>query len=64
MEKNKTSEKTVTYTQKNFDDMVTELKARMILFHHDDNSKGFNSGLSWAVDLVNKYKKGEGLFQL
>jgi hypothetical protein len=45
--------------------MKTELKARMILFGPEDEyKKGFNNAMKWAVELVDRYEKGEGLFQL
>jgi hypothetical protein len=44
--------------------MKTELKARMILgLPNDDYKKGFNDAMEWAVRLVDRYEKGEGLFQ-
>ena len=50
-------------SESDYDNMTTELKARMILFHSDDHSKGFNEGLIWAVRLLGDYKKGEGILQ-
>lgn len=44
--------------------MKTELKARMILgLPNDDYKKGFNDAMEWAVRLVDRYEKGNGLFQ-
>ena len=44
--------------------MKTELKARMILgLPNDDYKKGFNDAMQWAVRLVERYEKGESLFQ-
>lgn len=43
--------------------MKTELKARMILgLPNDDYKKGFNDAMEWAVRLVDRYEKGNGLF--
>lgn len=42
----------------------TELVARVILGPPDDDYKqGFNDAMRWAVDLVERYKQGRGIFQ-
>lgn len=45
--------------------MKTELIARMMVLGlpNDDYKKGFNDALEWAVRLVDRYEKGDGLFQ-
>ncbi len=44
--------------------MRTELKAKMIMgLPNDEFKKGFNDAMQWAIELVNRYEKGEGLFQ-
>ncbi len=44
--------------------MSTELKARLISFHKEEHSKGFNDGLMWAIRLIDGYKNGKGLWQI
>jgi len=44
--------------------MKTELTARMIMSQpNDEYKKGFNEAMKWASRMVDRYEKGNGLFQ-
>lgn len=49
--------------------MKTELKARKLLLPYDSEfdkgyKSGFNDAMDWAIQCVDNYEKGDGLFQL
>lgn len=46
-----------------YDSMIKEINARMIMFPTDKESLAFNSGLSWCVDMIRRYKEGKGFLQ-
>lgn len=43
------------FTKSDYKNMIIELNARMILFHDDEHSIGFNKGLNWAKSMVERY---------
>ena len=47
-----------------YDHIITELKAGMCINLHSKVDKAWNDACLRAINIVEKYKEGKGLFQL
>lgn len=50
-------------TKKALEGLRTELGANRTLSPKDDFNRGFNEGVAEALRFIDRYKRGEGLFQ-
>ncbi|HUT42704.1 MAG TPA: hypothetical protein VMW95_00100 [Desulfobacterales bacterium] len=46
-----------------YDDIITEIKAGMVIFISCPQDRAWNQASQRAIDIIKKYKKGNGLFQ-
>jgi len=50
-------------TDKDYDGMITEIKAGMSLTNKSPQDRVYNQACLRAISIIEKYKKGKGLFQ-
>lgn len=56
--------KTAAAIRKEFDGAINEIGANKTLNPRDPYNEGWNAGADMAIKFIQRYIKGEGLFQL
>ena len=54
----------ITYTEEDFDGMITEITANMCLVPVSEADRAHNAAMRQAIHFIRLYKEGKGLFQI